>query len=510
MDQFNLTLDSDIVKGLCLGHAPDAQVPLLEDILNQILEASATEAIGAGKYELTEQRKANRNRSNERSLKTRIGIMTPDVPRPGSGEFSHELFERYQRAEQALVLTMMEMVLQDVSTGKGTKIREELCGTSLSKATVSQLYKGPDEAVQAFARPLEKRYPLVMVDAMYLKVREPGPVPSKALMIAMGVNEEGYREVLGFSLWDRETHPDWKTFFEDLKKPGIGQVDYVISDAHTGLVQALQEVKIDDITAVHFIQNKVKEITDNLEIHTLAGNTLEYIIQKNEHHSIITYLSSEGKYFVSKNQDMIRDRVSEKSYFFIPKLVDDKIADKVSRGLVDFFLEVEKDANHPLRKEITEKLENFAKELKTKEHWKNELKILKKEFLNDEKIKNYAGDIWEIIKQNILKELQTEKSSLKIYLKKNLNELALNLQVDEVLQNKIDYWVRNIAEEYILKNTHQFGKMISFTVGNWDGRELSEKMEIEVGKDLQYVRISGTIVGGTVGFLIYIIVHYIF
>lgn len=259
MAQLNITLDSDTVKGLFLGHAPDALVPLLETILNQVLEALATETIGAQKYERTEKRKAYRNGSRERSLKTRIGTITLDVPRLRSGEFSHELFERYQRAEQALVLTMMEMVLQGVSTRKVTKITEELCGTSFSKSTVSQLCKGLDEAVQAFRnRPLEKRYPFVMVDAMYVKVRELGRVRSKALLIAMGVNEEGYREVLGFTLWDSETHLSWKTFFEDLKKRGIGQVDYVISDAHTGLVKALQEVFVEAAwqrCQVHFMRN---------------------------------------------------------------------------------------------------------------------------------------------------------------------------------------------------------------------------------------------------------------
>ena len=259
MAQLNITLDSDTVKGLFLGHAPDALVPLLETILNQVLEALATETIGAQKYERTEERKAYRNGSRERSLKTRIGTITLDVPRLRSGEFSHELFERYQRAEQALVLTMMEMVLQGVSTRKVTKITEELCGTSFSKSTVSQLCKGLDETVQAFRnRPLEKRYPFVMVDAMYVKVRELGRVRSKALLIAMGVNEEGYREVLGFTLWDSETHLGWKTFFEDLKKRGIGQVDYVISDAHPGLVKALQEVFVEAAwqrCQVHFMRN---------------------------------------------------------------------------------------------------------------------------------------------------------------------------------------------------------------------------------------------------------------
>jgi putative transposase len=273
MAQLNITLDSDTVKGLFLGHAPDALVPLLETILNQVLEALATETIGAQKYERTEERKAYRNGSRERSLKTRIGTITLDVPRLRSGEFSHELFERYQRAEQALVLTMMEMVLQGVSTRKVTKITEELCGTSFSKSTVSQLCKGLDETVQAFRnRPLEKRYPFVMVDAMYVKVRELGRVRSKALLIAMGVNEEGYREVLGFTLWDSETHLGWKTFFEDLKKRGIGQVDYVISDAHTGLVKALQEVFVEAAwqrCQVHFMRNIMEVCPSKVKLQLL-------------------------------------------------------------------------------------------------------------------------------------------------------------------------------------------------------------------------------------------------
>jgi putative transposase len=273
MAQLNITLDSDTVKGLFLGHAPDALVPLLETILNQVLEALATETIGAQKYERTEERKAYRNGSRERSLKTRIGAITLDVPRLRSGEFSHELFERYQRAEQALVLTMMEMVLQGVSTRKVTKITEELCGTSFSKSTVSQLCKGLDETVQAFRnRPLEKRYPFVMVDAMYVKVRELGRVRSKALLIAMGVNEEGYREVLGFTLWDSETHLGWKTFFEDLKKRGIGQVDYVISDAHTGLVKALQEVFVEAAwqrCQVHFMRNIMEVCPSKVKLQLL-------------------------------------------------------------------------------------------------------------------------------------------------------------------------------------------------------------------------------------------------
>jgi putative transposase len=242
MAQLNITLNSKIVKGLFLNHAPDSLVPLLEAVLNQFLQAMATEAIGAEKYERTEERKAYRNGSRERTLKTRVGSLTLDVPRLRNGEFSHELFKRYQRSEQALVL-LMEMVLQGVSTRKVKKITEELCGTSFSKSTVSKLCEGLDEAVEGFRqRRLNRHYPFVMFDAIYLKAREEGRIRSKALMIAMGVNEEGHREIIGFKLWDSETRLGWKAFFEELVDRGLKEVDIAISDAHAGLVKALNEV----------------------------------------------------------------------------------------------------------------------------------------------------------------------------------------------------------------------------------------------------------------------------
>jgi putative transposase len=138
---------------------------------------------------------------------------------------------------------MMEMVLQGDSTRKASRITEELCGTSFSKSTVSALCEGFDESVQVFRRRrLEKRVPFVLLDAMVLKVREGGRGRSKALMITIGVNQEGYRDVLGCEIWNGETHLGWKSFLESLAARGLRQVDLVVSDAHQGLVRALQEV----------------------------------------------------------------------------------------------------------------------------------------------------------------------------------------------------------------------------------------------------------------------------
>lgn len=283
--------------------------------------------------------------------------------------------------------------------------------------------------------------------------------------------------------------------------------DLFVNEASNILLDIL--LKLDDKEVVHFISNKVKDMTASLKVNKLLGNGLEYLIQKNDHESLITNLSGQIKTYILLNQQMVEERVEKESYFFVPKSVDRKISEKIVSGLSHYFEEIENDQQHPLRKEITSKLLVFADEIKTEAKWENEFDVIKNEFLNGEKLNEYASDIWLSIKDSLRTELTSEMSSLKIYIKKNLSELSNNLQNDEVLQKKIDNWIRLTAYKYILKNTKEAGNLISNTVGNWEGKELSRKLELEVGKDLQFIRINGTIVGGLVGLLIYTVAQFL-
>lgn len=266
--------------------------------------------------------------------------------------------------------------------------------------------------------------------------------------------------------------------------------------------------KLDDTEVVNFIGRKAREMSDDLKINEIIGNGLEYILDKKDHQRFITNLSKQIKEYVLNNQEMVKERVKSESYFLIPKFVDNNIADKITNGLSKFFEEVELDQNHSLRHEITQKLYSFSKEIKTEEKWVSEFRNVKNDFLKDEKILQYSTDIWNSIKRSLSKELEEENSALKNYIRKNLTELSQNLQTDEVFQNKIDHWIRVTAYKYILKNTHQFGALISSTVGNWEGKDLSRKLELEVGKDLQFIRVNGTLVGGLVGLIIYTVANF--
>ncbi|AQS57028.1 IS256 family transposase [Novibacillus thermophilus] len=261
MAQYQITVDQELLQQLFLGHSQDAGVSkLLESVLNQILQAQVTEQLGAERYERTDSRQGYRNGAYPHQLTTRVGTITLRVPRIRNGQFSTELFARYQRSEQALVLALMEMVINGVSTRKVSQITEELCGTHFSKSTVSELCKQLDPIVEAWnGRPLsDSPFPFVLVDALYLKVREDGRVRSRGVMVGIGVNTDGYREVLGLMTGDTESEADWREFFGWLKQRGLRGVDFITSDDHGGLVRAIRQ-HFQGVTwqrcQAHFIRN---------------------------------------------------------------------------------------------------------------------------------------------------------------------------------------------------------------------------------------------------------------
>ena len=242
MAQLHFTLDYDFFVGLFSESKDEAFGKLMEAILNQVLQAESAEQLGAENYERSDERSDYRNGTRTRSLTTRIGRIELKVPRHRNVPFKTTLFENYQRNEQALITTMMEMVIQGVSTRNVRKVTEELCGESFSKSTVSEICRELDIPIKHFKeRLLPEHYSFIIADAMYVKVREDHRITSKALFVAIGINNTGHKEVLGFEVYDKERTSTWKEFFESLKSRGLRGVDIVISDAHAGLVEAIRE-----------------------------------------------------------------------------------------------------------------------------------------------------------------------------------------------------------------------------------------------------------------------------
>jgi transposase-like protein len=238
---------------------------LLAESLQSILQDEFNRFIKAGPYERNEDRQSYRNGSYTRSIKTRVGPIELEVCRDRDGFFQTELFRRYQRSEQALVLSMTEMYLNGVSTRKVTNIVEELCGHSISRSHVSQLAAELDNKLNIWRkRKLTKAYPYLVIDARYERIRTSEGVVSKAVMIVIGISEDGHREILSIDIGDSENETDWGQIFKALKERGLNGVQYVVSDDHKGMVKALQrnfQGCMWQRCQVHFMRNFISKLS---------------------------------------------------------------------------------------------------------------------------------------------------------------------------------------------------------------------------------------------------------
>ena len=238
---------------------------LLAESLQTILQDEFNRFIKAGHYERNENRQSYRNGSYTRSIKTRVGRIELEICRDRDGLFQTELFRRYQRSEQAFVLSMTEMYLNGVSTRKVSNIVEELCGHSISRSHVSQLAADLDNKLNQWRkRKLTSTYPYLVIDARYERIRTVEGVVSKAVMIVIGISEDGYREILSIDIGNSENETDWGRIFKALKERGLDGVQYVVSDDHKGMVKALQrnfQGSVWQRCQVHFIRNFISKLS---------------------------------------------------------------------------------------------------------------------------------------------------------------------------------------------------------------------------------------------------------
>jgi putative transposase len=220
---------------------PDFLRVLVERVIQAVLEAEMADHLHAEPYERSTERRGYRNGYKPRQLNTRIGTLTLQVPQDRDGTFSTQLFACYQRNEKALVLALLEMYVEGVSTRKVREITQALCGTSFSKSLVSELAGHLDAELDAWrTRPLtETAYPYVSVDARYEHVRQGGQVVSQGVLIVAGIRADGHREILAVTIADTESAATYHRLFVDLQARGLKGVRLVTSDDHKGLKAAI-------------------------------------------------------------------------------------------------------------------------------------------------------------------------------------------------------------------------------------------------------------------------------
>jgi putative transposase len=252
-----------------------------EHLYQELIDAEATAVIGAGRWQRTAERTAQRNGSRERVLTTTAGDLDLRIPKLRTGSFFPSLLERRRRVDQALFAVVMEAYLHGVSTRKVDDLVRALgADTGISKSEVSRICAGLDEEVAAFRdRSLAGAgFPYVFLDATYCKARVGRRVVSQAVVIATGVRADGHREVLGFDVGDSENGAFWTSFLRSLKARGLGGVQLVISDAHEGLKTAISSVLLGSTwqrCRVHFTRNVLDAVSKtNAEMVAAAIRTI--------------------------------------------------------------------------------------------------------------------------------------------------------------------------------------------------------------------------------------------
>jgi transposase-like protein len=256
---------------------PDLVRAMLTQVMQAAIQAEFDRFLGAGHWERTGERRGWRNGSKRRRLHTRVGTIELRIPKDREGRFQPSLFERYQRSEKAFVLALVEMYIQGVSTRKVQKVVEQLCGVLVSASQVSALVKGLDGELETWRRRSlgGQKYPYLVVDAHYEKVRREGRVLSTAVLWVIGISETGYREHLGVWTGPSESRESWVRVFRDLVQRGLEGVEYVVSDEHAGLVQGLGlyfPEAAHQRCQVHYMRNALSYVsTDAVRAELITG-----------------------------------------------------------------------------------------------------------------------------------------------------------------------------------------------------------------------------------------------
>ena len=264
---------------------------LAEAVLQIIMDVDVEALVGAGRHERSDGRLTYRNGYRDRTLETRLGSLNLRIPKLRQGTYFPGFLEPRRTVEKALVSVIQEAWIGGVSTRRVDELVQAMGMTGISKSSVSKLCKDIEERVNSFlTRPLEGEWPYLWLDATYLKVRAAGRIVSVAAIIAVAVNTDGRREIVGLHLGPSEAEVFWSDFLKSLKARGLTGIKLVISDAHEGLKAAITRVlgATWQRCRVHWTRNALAYVPKGQ--HTMVAPTLRQALRQQDHAAARTAL----------------------------------------------------------------------------------------------------------------------------------------------------------------------------------------------------------------------------
>ena len=266
---------------------------------------------------------------------------------------------------------------------------------------------------------------------------------------------------------------------------------------------------IDDADVKNFIQRQFESKMQELNFGQWVAVALESLSKSEKQSELITEVLTVLATELEANRLDINEKVKTATPWYTLGVADKKIADGVFNGLYEF-LEMAKEHDSSIRQKINLYILNFIEDLKHSPEMQQKISTLITEFTQKEEVQNYIGSIWQEIKDKVTADLDKGSDSK---IKSNLTSMIMNfgdtIQNDTIMTTKINTFIKVDLLGVLLRNKKSIGDLIATSVQSWDKKEIADKLELEVGKDLQFIRINGTVVGGFVGLLIYFVEQFI-
>lgn len=263
---------------------------------------------------------------------------------------------------------------------------------------------------------------------------------------------------------------------------------------------------LDERRVRKFLGRVTRRQLQSLDLAALLGSTLHWLVRGNRHQEILTQALRYAIVLLADNRENIRERVAEESPWWVPGFVDDRILRQVLDRVETRLFEMSLDPEHPLRGQFNDWLVKLADELKTAPEHRRTGERFKQQLLENDELQDYLYGLWEDLSGRLAADLDAEDSRTRREIAQALARLAQELESDADMQAWINEWLVDAIVTVVNQNRGQIASLISDTVETWDGRETSRRVELALGKDLQYIRINGTLVGGVVGVVIHGIV----
>jgi len=260
---------------------------------------------------------------------------------------------------------------------------------------------------------------------------------------------------------------------------------------------------VDSAALRQSLRDGLRRALDQASVSAGLGVVLDVFTSGNHAESLVDQLVQVGRNQLKANEDTIRQRIKDRSPWWLPKFVDEEIFEQLVSELQRILDEVGDDPKHPARADFTQRLRDLKTALSEDPVIMERGQVLRDEFLQHPAVKRFLDDLWQRIRGYLGNALSDPGSPIRIGLERELRSIGQRLQEDSEVSERLNRWLRELITYLVETYRQPLSEIVSDTVENWDATATAERIELYIGRDLQFIRINGTLVGGLVGVLIY-------